>query len=366
MAKFDSKEILHNFKMYSEDATSKVKSSADNAKNIAGTVVQKVSKTAEKAVQNTGKTLGETSKKINKAIEDGKEKKQEKEKKQDKSEESQDKEERLSLDKMLQIATDDYNAQYTIMYDCGMNLYVERERAKDLIINIENLVNSIANHPKSFDSDISEIKMNREEFQHTCDFAKRELDAARKSAISAGGGIAAGATVASVAPTAAMWVATTFGTASTGTAISTLSGAAATNAALAWLGGGAIAAGGEGMAAGSAFLAMAGPVGWTIAGATLLTSIVLFTRKKMKTNKERKEEIEKVKVNTETVTEAGSKIKNILDKTSIFREELNIKYGICLSSYEKSFLEIPEGQKMELGVLVNNTKALAITLGENI
>lgn len=200
---------------------------------------------------------------------------------------------------MLQIATDEYNAQYTIMYDCGMNLYVERERAKDLIINVENLVNSIANHPKSFDSEISEIKMNREEFQHTCDFAKQELDAARKSAI-------------------------------------------------------------------SAFLAMAGSIGWTIAGATLLTSIVLFTRKKMKTNKERKEEIEKVKINIETVTEAGSKIKNILDKTSIFREELNNKYGICLSSYEKSFLKIPEEQKMELGVLVNNTKALAITLGENI
>ena len=359
MAKFDSKEILNNFKKYSKKATNKVKSSADNDKNIAETVAQKASKTTEKTVQNTEKTFDKTLKKSNKATKG-------KEKKQDKNHESKEKEEKLSLDDKLRIATDEYNAQYTIMYDCGMNLYVERERAKDLIINVENLVNSIANHPKSFDSDISEIKMNREEFQHACDFAKQELDAARKSAISAGGGIAAGATVASVAPTAAMWVATTFGTASTGTAISTLSGAAATNAALAWLGGGAIAAGGEGMAAGSAFLAMAGPIGWTIAGATLLTSIVLFTRKKLKTNKERKAEIEKVKVNIETVTEAASKIKNILDKTSIFREELNIKYGICLSSYEKSFLEIPEEQKMELGVLVNNTKALAITLGENI
>lgn len=264
------------------------------------------------------------------------------------------------------IATDEYNTQYTIMYDCGMNLYVERERAKDLIVNVENLVNSIANHPKSFDSDISEIKMNREEFQNSCDFAKQELDAARNSAISAGGGIAAGATVASVAPATAMWIATTFGTASTGTAISTLSGAAATNAALAWLGGGAIAAGGQGMAAGTAFLAMAGPVGWSIAGATLLTSIVLFTKKKMRTNKERKEEIEKVKTNTELVTETGSKIKSVLDKTNKLREELNRKYGICLSSYEKSFLEISEEQRMELGALVNNTKALAITLGENI
>jgi hypothetical protein len=42
--------------------------------------------------------------------------------------------------------------------------------------------------------------------------------------------------------------------ASTGTAISTLSGAAATNATLAWLGGGSLAAGGGGIAAGTAVL----------------------------------------------------------------------------------------------------------------
>lgn len=46
----------------------------------------------------------------------------------------------------------------------------------------------------------------------------------------------------------------TFGTASTGTAISTLSGAAATNATLAALGGGSIAAGGGGVALGTAIL----------------------------------------------------------------------------------------------------------------
>ncbi len=49
-------------------------------------------------------------------------------------------------------------------------------------------------------------------------------------------------------------LATTFGTASTGTAIATLHGAVATNAALAWLGGGAVSAGGGGMAVGGAVL----------------------------------------------------------------------------------------------------------------
>ncbi|MEL6458960.1 MAG: hypothetical protein AAFQ91_12000 [Cyanobacteria bacterium J06621_15] len=52
----------------------------------------------------------------------------------------------------------------------------------------------------------------------------------------------------------AMSLATSFGVASTGTAISGLSGAAATNATLAWLGGGSLAAGGGGMFVGSIVL----------------------------------------------------------------------------------------------------------------
>jgi uncharacterized protein YukE len=60
------------------------------------------------------------------------------------------------------------------------------------------------------------------------------------------------------------------GTASTGTAISTLSGVVATNATLAWLGGGAIAAGGGGMALGTIVLG-----GIVFAPAALVTGFVL-------------------------------------------------------------------------------------------
>ena len=118
--------------------------------------------------------------------------------------------------------------------------------------------------------------------------------------------------VASLAPSAAMWVATTFGTASTGTAISSLSGAAAESAALAWLGGGAAAAGGGGMAAGNALLALAGPIGWSIAGATLLTSVILFANKKIKLDKEKKEEIESVLRNTEKLRETDIQLDVLL------------------------------------------------------
>ncbi|MBU3194866.1 hypothetical protein [Clostridium algidicarnis] len=77
----------------------------------------------------------------------------------------------------------------------------------------------------------------------------------------AGGFAAAGATTAAVMA---------LGTASTGTAIASLSGVAATNAALAALGGGAIAAGGGGMALGSAIL------GGATLGVGLLVGGIIF------------------------------------------------------------------------------------------
>lgn len=58
------------------------------------------------------------------------------------------------------------------------------------------------------------------------------------------------------AQAAALWGVSTFASASTGTAISSLSGAAAQNATLAWLGGGALASGGGGVAAGGIVLGL--------------------------------------------------------------------------------------------------------------
>ena len=270
------------------------------------------------------------------------------------------------LDRILQQATTDYNDAYTLMNDKGIRLYVERCRAVDAIVNVEDLVNSIANHPKSFDADFEAIHVNRDKFTESCEFANRELQAAREAAGGAGAGLAAGAAVAFMGPTAAMWVATTFGAASTGTAISTLSGAAATNAALAWLGGGALAVGGEGVAAGTALLAMAGPIGWSIAGATLLSSILLFTKKRAKLNKEKNAEIEAVKTNTEKVKELDAKIAKIVDDTANIMNGLKDTYKDCLSEFGKDYSELDDEQKTKLGALVNNTKSLSVMFDKTV
>ena len=265
----------------------------------------------------------------------------------------------LELDRMLESSVTEYNDAFTLMNDKGVQLFVERSRAVDTIALVETLVNSIANRPKTFDAEFEEIKMSRDHFLNTCDFGKRELQAAREAAGGAGAGLAAGASVAFMAPTAAMWIATTFGTASTGTAISALSGAAATNAALAWLGGGALTAGGGGMVAGNALLAMAGPIGWTIAGATLLTSILIFTRKRTKLNKQKNEEIEAVKANTERVKEVDAKLQVLLSETAALRDGLNGSCTCCLPLFGKDYSTFSEDEKKSLGSMVNQTKTLS-------
>lgn len=270
------------------------------------------------------------------------------------------------LDRLLETSITEYNDAYTLMNDKGIKLYVERCRTIDAIATVENIVNSIANHPKSFNTDFEEINVYRNQFVDSCTFAEQELYAARAVASGAGAGLAAGASVAFMAPTAAMWIATTFGTASTGTAIATLSGAAATNAALAWLGGGALVAGGGGISAGSALLALAGPIGWSIAGATLLSSIILFASKRAKLNKQKNEEISGVKKNTEAVRELDAKIDVLLDETDTVLKNLNSLAMECMSLYQQDYSAFSDEEKKRAGALVNNTKTLSALLGKTI
>lgn len=263
-------------------------------------------------------------------------------------------------------AVAEYNAVYTQMNDKGVTLLLLRERSADLIGHIELLVNSIANTPKSFATDFAQIDQHRAQFQAAEEFARKDLEAARASALGAGAGFTAGAAVASMAPTAALWAATTFGTASTGTAISTLSGAAATNAALAWIGGGALAAGGGGTAAGTALLAMAGPIGWTVAGATLLASVAIYAHKTFESREAKHEALLAVKRNIALVAATDVEIDELAERTASLREHLTESYGAALSLYGKDFLGFSASERSRIVALVNNTLASAALLSTRI
>lgn len=189
------------------------------------------------------------------------------------------------------------------------------------------------------------------------DYNKTEVKVAGHGAA----GIGAGVAVAALGPMAAMGIATTFGVASTGTAISALSGAAATNAALAWLGGGALVAGGGGMAAGNALLALAGPVGLTIAGASLIFSGVMIFVTKM--NKEKLENIftliseRDVRSYKTAIVELNERIQRITDESKKLTDAIK-----RIKTFGTDYNTMSESQQYELGSYYNLMEASTMLL----
>lgn len=217
----------------------------------------------------------------------------------------------------------------------------------------QDLFDQISNVPTEKRLQHEELKKVRLNWKQQAEKIEADYkNAVAKNAGKGAAGIGVGVAVAALGPTAAMGVATTFGVASTGTAISTLSGAAATNAALAWLGGGTLAAGGGGMVAGKALLALAGPIGWAIAGVALLGSGLLFW--KAKTEKDRLEDIFTLIAKRDTrayelaIVELNERIVRIQDESDKLKKAIEeIKtFGI---DYEL----MSEAQQYSLGAYLN-------------
>ena len=179
-------------------------------------------------------------------------------------------------------------------------------------------------------------------------------------------GTFAGVGMAALAPSAAIAVATTFGTASTGTAISALSGAAATNAALAWLGGGAIAAGGGGMAAGNALLALAGPVGWTIAGAALAGSAVYLHRQNAQAAREATERRVEVEAEIRALELAGKAVDATAEQTAQFTQGLLAELVWLAENAPYDYGQFEETHMQRLQVLINQVQSLSALLRKEV
>ena len=221
------------------------------------------------------------------------------------------------------------------------------------LTSIQEQFDKIRNVPSEQKLQYEELKQIRLNWKQQAD--KIDKDYKNVTVKNAGVGVAGaglGVAVVTMGPTVAMGVATTFGVASTGTAISTLSGAAATNAALAWLGGGALAAGGGGMAAGNAFLALAGPVGWAIAGVSLLASGLIFW--KSKSDKNHLENVfiaiseRDIKSYELAIIELKERISRIIDENSKLTDAIGE-----IESFGLDYNKMSEAQQYALGSYVN-------------
>lgn len=263
-------------------------------------------------------------------------------------------------------AVDKYNDAFAEMESFGKALYKKRGESIQLLKRIESFINSIANRPKEFEKTISSIQTERKKFHETEMYAAKALESAIKSSAGAAAGAAGGVAVASLAPSAAMWVATTFGTASTGTAISTLSGAAAAKAALAWLGGGALSAGGAGVAGGQALLALAGPIGWSIAGGATAVAALTLGHKNHKIADEALEEAKKVTIAGAELRESCVKAQDLDERTDRLYKDLQLSLDECHSIDGADYSSLSTDWQYKLGSLVNNSLSLAMLLNETV
>ena len=211
-------------------------------------------------------------------------------------------------------------------------------------------IRSVPSEQKLRYEELKQIRLNWKQQADKID--KDYKNATVKNAGAGAAGTGLGVAVVTMGPTVAMGVATTFGVASTGTSISTLSGAAATNAALAWLGGGALAAGGGGMATGNAFLALASPVGWVIAGVSLLASGLIFW--KSKSDKNHLENVfiaiseRDIKSYELAIVELKERISRIIDENSKLTDAIGE-----IESFGLDYNKMSESQQYALGSYVN-------------
>ena len=263
----------------------------------------------------------------------------------------------------------EYNASYGIMGKSCELLYEIRGKSVGLIKLVQEVVNSIANTPKQFDTELGKIGKELTKFKETEQYAKEAYDASLKAGVNIVGGTTAGIGIASMAPTALMSIATTFGTASTGTAISALSGAAAQKAAMAWIGrtfAGFAVKEGAGMAAGQAFLALAGPIGWGITAASTGISLISLTNKNKDVAEKAVKEAKEIAKAREALDETTEKINALKAKTDRLFDDMNREKSKIMSFMNLDYLSLREEDKLFLGTLVNHTLSLSQLLNETI
>ncbi|MGN1191039.1 MAG: hypothetical protein ACI4S0_00060 [Dorea sp.] len=268
------------------------------------------------------------------------------------------------------IELENANDKYTIVFkrtiDDMTRLFQSRQRAIRTIMNIESYVNGLANKPREYERQIGEIKIRYVEFNNRIEEIKR-LDEEKRNVNyhrGIGTGILVGAGGVAFAPSAALAVAMTFGTASTGTAIASLSGVAATNAALAWLGGGALAAGGAGMIGGQTLLTMAGPIGWAIGGVSVASGVLLRIFANIDIAKKAEDATSTIIRETERIKETDVTVCSWNKETIKLSNELTKKLTSIRRKKDYSFFT--EDDKHELIIVMNMTEVLSKKLGDTI
>lgn len=266
-----------------------------------------------------------------------------------------------------ELAQEQYGKVFEETLESAERLHSKKEYSIQILREVDNYIHSLSNKPDEIERVAASVALRRREFEKEIEDIKLECKKTENIEKSvAGVGALAGTGIAAFGPSAAMGIATTFGTASTGTAIATLSGVVQTNAALAWLGGGTLAAGGGGVVAGKALLALAGPIGWTIGGVALVGSGVLASNRNKSIAKQAEEQLELIKCETLRMTE----LKKRVDAENAVVAMLNVGVNDVLKQIytvsSSDYKNFTVAEKECLILLLNSSETLSARIGEKI
>ena len=277
----------------------------------------------------------------------------------------------------LKKAETTYKEIGSLAHHTSIELYSLRKRCSVAINNVEKYLALLANSPQKHKKEVDSVQVSIKDFNEAVKIEKEYSSRQSNEASFSGAGLMGGSAIATLGPTVAMTIATTFGTASTGTAIASLTGAAETNEAWAWLGVGEMAIGvggmaaGEmaigvgGMAAGEAFLALGGPVVWIISGATwCVGGGILAIIKNKKAAEKAEQALYKVKPMIDDLKRKLQELRNLYTETDKLLPAINID-TVC-KGFPKNYNEFTDDQKLRLGALINSTKAMGVLINKRI
>ena len=283
---------------------------------------------------------------------------------------AREKEKRMSE---LKKACETYEGNRQKLLSQATALYNKRKKTIDAIKNIINLLGDIQNLPQWCTEDIEDSMNRTKDFRMAVEyendpkkFAELTDNTGRTAAYVAGAGAAAGVGVGAFGAAGAMSIATLMGTASTGAAISSLSGIAATNAALAWLGGGAVAAGGGGMVAGNLVLAMFGPIGAAIAGASALGGLAILNKKNREKAEEASKHITDIQRDNDNMQQKLMHLNDIMGRSELSYKRLGESANWTRNVHPKDYSQWDDNQKHELERLMNAVGNSALLINERI